>query len=154
MPNLPAGSNVYGLDFPPSQFDQDWTLISNITDLDFTPGSPEVAVSVTAPSSGRVFVAVGCGLRNDAASDERLVVTYRFFEDGPDGALASPPFEVKGVSSCGIVGAQEFQYHGNQDLILDLEPGRQYYFQMVYMTINGFGTADIASHSILVIPVP
>ena len=39
-------------------------------------------------------------------------------------------------------------------LITDLTPGRSYYFQVVYRSLNGAGTVDIASRNILVIPVP
>ncbi|HKZ21170.1 MAG TPA: hypothetical protein VJQ57_13800 [Acidimicrobiia bacterium] len=151
---MDTGGDVYGMDFPPSQFDQDWTPISNITATSYEVGDPEVAVSVTAPTSGRVFVAMGCGIRNNAATAESAYVSYQIFEDSPNGALYSASDDDRGVRSCGIAQSQEFQYHGNGDLIEGLEPGRSYYFQMTHKTALGAGTADIASRNILVIPVP
>ena len=68
MPELPKGGSVYGVDFPPSQFDQDWTAISNITSTSYIVGPTEVAVTVTAPTSGRVLVSVAGGIRNNAAT--------------------------------------------------------------------------------------
>lgn len=149
-----AGADVYGADFPPSQYDQDWTTISDITTMTFIAGDTEVAVSVTAPTSGQVFVSVGCGIRNNAATNERAVVTYQVFEDSPDGALFLAADEVRGVKSCGIASSQEFQYHGNSDIVEGLSPGRSYYFQVVYLSTNGAGTVDIASRNILVSPIP
>jgi hypothetical protein len=151
---LPAGSNVYGADFPPSQFDQDWTTILNITTTTYVAGTPEVAVSMTAPSSGKVLVCMGCGIRNNAATTERAIVTYQIFEDSLNGAIFSAPLDDRGVKSCGIAVSQEYQYHGNMDLITGLTPGRSYYFQMVHLSLAGAGTVDIASRNIMVIPVP
>ena len=148
------GGDVYGVDYPPSQYDQDWTPISNITTTTYIAGDPEVAVSVTAPTSGRLLVCMGCGIRNDAATAEAVYVTYQIFEDSPDGALFAAADPDRGVLSCGIASAQQFQYHGNMDLVTGLTPGRSYYFQTVYRSTLGNGTADIASRNILVIPVP
>lgn len=151
---MTAGSNVYGIDFPPSGYDYDWTPITNVTSTLYIAGDVEVAVSVTAPSSGRVLVCMGCGIRNNAATAERAIVTYRIFEDSPDGALFSEPLDDRGVKSCGIAQSQEYQYHGNMDLVSGLTPGKSYYFQIVHLSLLGDGTVDIASRNILVIPVP
>lgn len=151
---MDTGGDVYGADYPPSQFDQDWTPISNISATAYEVGLPEVAVSVTAPTSGRVLVCMGCGIRNNAATAEQALVTYQIFEDSPNGALFSASADDRGVKSCGIAQSQEFQYHGNDELIEGLSPGKSYYFQMTHRSVLGNGTADIASRNILVIPVP
>lgn len=154
MTTLPTGSNVYGLDFPPSQYDQDWTLISNIAETTYTVGTPEVAVSATAPTSGKLFVCIGGGTRNNAATAESAYISFQVFEDSADGALYSAANDDYGTRSTGIAASQEFQYHGNMALITGLEPGRSYYFQVVHKSALGNSTADIASRNILVIPVP
>lgn len=154
MATLPSGSNVYGLDFPPSQYDQDWTLISNITSVPFIAGTPEVAVTVTAPTSGKVFVCIGCGIRNNAATAENGMVTYQVFEDTVNGVLHQEANPDYGVRSVGIAQSQEFHYNGNMSLVTGLTPGRSYYFQLVYRCDLGAGTLDISSRDILVIPVP
>lgn len=154
MATLPPGSNVYGMDFPPSQYDQDWSVLENVSTTTYTAGSPEVAVTVTAPSSGKLFVTIGCGIRNDAATAESGYVTYQVFEDTVNGALYQAANDDFGVRSCGIAQSQEYQYHGNFSLVTGLTPGRSYYFQVVHKTALGNGTVDIAARDILVIPVP
>lgn len=148
------GGGVYGLDFPPSQYDQDWTSINNLASATFAPGSPEVAVSVTAPSSGRVAVAIGCGIRDNTAGGDVGAVTYRIFQDSVNGALFQDADVDRGVKSCGIAQAQQFQYHGNIDIVEDLIPGKSYYFQVVHLAYNASGAVDIASRNILVFPIP
>lgn len=154
MATLPPGTNVYGLDFPPSQYDQDRTDIINLTNTVWAAGSPEVAVTVTAPTTGRVFVCVGSGTRNNAATSESVFVSFRVFEDNADGALFQAPNQYQGTRSCGIAASQEYQYHGNMALVSGLTPGRAYFFQVVHQTFNGAGTGDISSREILVTPVP
>lgn len=154
MTTLPPGSNVYGLDFPPSQYDQDWTVIPNIATTTYVAGTPEVAVAVTAPSSGKLFVCLGCGIRNDAATAESGYVTYQVFEDSVNGALYQAANDDYGVRSTGIAQSQEYMYHGNMSLVTGLTPGRSYYFQVVHKSALGNSTADIAARDILVIPVP
>lgn len=154
MAELVSGSQVYGPDFPPSQYDQDWTTQANITSTAYITGSPEVAVSVTAPTSGKVLVCLGAGLRNNAATDERAVVTYRVLEEGANGPEFTAESAFRGVTSCGIASSQEYTYQGNFSLETGLTPGRQYYFQVRHRCIDGDGTADIASRDITVIPVP
>lgn len=154
MAILPPGSNVYGLDFPPSQYDQDWTTISNISTTTYVSGTPEVAVTMTGPSSGKLFVCIGCGIRNNAATAESAYVTYQVFEDSVNGALVQAANDDFGVRSSGIAQSQEYQYHGNMSLVTGLTANRSYYFQVVHKTALGNGTADIASRDILVIAVP
>ena len=153
MTHLASGS-VYGVDFSPSQYDQDWTAQLNISTTTYVTGTPEVAVSVTAPTSGRVLVCVGAGIRNNAATDERAIVTYEVLEDGANGAVFTAESEFRGVMSCGIQASQAYTYRGNFSLETSLEPGRQYFFRVKHRSTDGDGTADIASRSILVIPVP
>lgn len=154
MATLPAGTNVYGLDFPPAQYDQDWTPISNIADTTYVAGTPEVAVTVTAPTSGRLFVCLSSGTRNNAATAESVYVSFQIFEDSVDGALYMAANDDYGTRSTGIAASQEFTYHGNMSLITGLTPGRSYYFQVVHKTALGGSTGDIAARSILVTPVP
>jgi hypothetical protein len=147
-------SHLYGNDFPPAQYDQDWTSILNITSTSYVTGSPEVGVSITAPTSGKVLVCLGAGLRNNAATNERVIVTYRVLDGGSNGPEFTSESAFRGITSCGIQASQEFTYRGNYSLETNLTPGRQYYFQVRHRVINGAGTADIASRDITVIPVP
>lgn len=154
MAKVVAGSPVYGNDFPPSQADQDWTTISNITTTSYVSGTPEVAVNITAPTSGKVLVCLGAGVRNNAATTERVVVTYRVLEDDSNGPVFTSESAYRGIISCGIPASQEFTYLGNFSLETNLTPGRNYYIQVRHRTTAGAGTGDIASRDLLVIPVP
>lgn len=153
MPDLSPGGQVYGRDFPPSGFDLDWTSQLNISSTAYVSGTPSVGVNVTAPTSGRVLVAVSCGSRNNAANTDRAIVTYRVLEDGSEGVVVTAESAYRGVTSVGI-GSEEYRYVGNFALEEDLEPGRSYYFQVRHRSISGAGTVDVASRSIAVIPVP
>lgn len=156
MADFVSGSQVYGADFPPSQYDQDWTTQANITTTDYVTGSPECAVSITAPTSGKVLVCIGAGIRNNAnpATNERIIVTYRVLEEGANGPVFTSESAYRGMTSCGIVAIQEYTYMGNFSLETGLTPGRQYYFQVRHRSIDGEGVGDIASRDITVIPVP
>lgn len=154
MPTVVSGSPVYGADFPPSQYDQDWTSQLNITSTTHVVGTPEVGVNYTAPTSGKAFVMIGAGIRNNAATNERAIVTYRIFRDSSKGAVVQAANSDVGIKSCGIAASQEYTYRGNFSLVTDLTPGVNYYFQVVHLSVNGAGTVDIASRDIAVIPVP
>lgn len=153
MPDLSPGSQAYGRDFPPSGFDLDWTSQLNLTTTSYASGTPSVGVNVTAPTSGRVLVALGVGSRNNGANTDRVIVTYRVLEDSSEGREVTPESAYRGVTSPGI-GSEEYRYVGNFALEDDLTPGRNYYFQVRHRTISGSATCDIASRSIAVIPVP
>lgn len=156
MAEIVSGSQAYGADFPPSQYDQDWTTQANVTTTSYVSGTPEVAASITAPTSGKVMVAIGAGVRNNAnpATNERVIVTYEVLEDSSNGPVFTSESAYRGITSCGIVAIQEYTYQGNFSLETGLTPGRQYYFRLRHRSINGDGTVDIASRDITVWPVP
>lgn len=153
---LPAGTQVYGQDLPPTQYDQDWTVILNIVGTGYVPGTPEVGVNFTAPTSGRVLVTIGAGVRNNAATGERAIVTFQVFQDNANGpAVVGASFN-SGVVSAGVAVAQEFHYIGTFKMVQNLTPGRNYYARVVHRTSSitvAPGTADIASRDICVIPL-
>lgn len=155
MPDLVAGSRVYGMDFPPSAYDQDWTSQLNVTSTAYISGTPSVAVNITAPSSGRVLVCVGAGIRNnsDPANGDTVIVTYRILEDHSLGPVFTAESAYRGTTTVGT-SIEEYRYSGNYALEDDLTPGRNYYIQVRHRSTGGVGTVDIASRNILVIPVP
>lgn len=154
MPALSSGSSVYGRDFPPSQFDQDWTTQANLTNQSYSAGSPLVAVTQVAPSSGKVFVCIGAGTRLDTATTEVVEVTYSVYEDSADGVLVQSAYDQYGVKSAGLSSVTQFHYQGNFSLLTGLTPGKAYYFQVIYRTVIGAGAGNISSRNIMTIPVP
>lgn len=154
MPDLVSGGSVYGRDFPPSQWDQDWSSITNITSTAFIVGSPEVGVNFTAPSSGRVLICVGAGIQNNAATLEQAAVAYALFLESADGPVLVNADARNGVQGQGIAVSGQVRYLGGYSMEENLIPGRNYYAQLRYRSILGNGTADIASRDIGVIPLP
>lgn len=153
--DLSAGTRVKAVDFPRAQQVTDQTTLANISDTSYVTGTPEVAVRVMAPSSGRVMVAVSAGIRNNtSANQDRLFVSFRAFEGDPADNNLFQTEEVKlGVSNTGA-GADDFSYGGHGSMVQGLTPGTYYYFQVRHRTTLGSGTADISNRSILVIPIP
>jgi hypothetical protein len=155
MPDI--GNSVYGQDFPPAVYDQDWTSILNMTSTSYAAsgtGIPEVGVAFTAPTSGRALLVIAGGLRNNAANTDRAVLTYRLYEDSSAGNQTVLAQFNNALVSCGTSSSQEYQYGATYDLLENLEPGRQYYVQLAYRCVSGSGTADIASRQVTVIPMP
>ena len=152
--NLSAGTPVRALDFPRAWQSFQNTAITNISSTTYTTGTPEVAVRVMAPSSGRVAVALSGGTRNDAANADRIFVSYRVLEGDPENGDLIQSDEVKRGLSNPATQTDQYQYHGHVTMVDGLTPGVYYYFQVRHRTTLGSGTADIAYRSILVWPIP
>lgn len=153
--DLSAGTRVKAVDFPRAQQVSDQTTQANITDTSYVTGTPEIAVRVMAPSSGRVLVVVGAGIRNNtAANQDRVFVSFRAFEGDPaDGNLFQTE-EVKLGLSNTAAGADDYSYGAHGTMVQGLTPGSYYYFQIRHRTTLGSGSADISNRSILVTPIP
>ena len=152
--NLSAGTVVKALDFTPSVQSIVTTGINNIVDTSYTAGTPEVAVWVMAPSSGRVAVALSAGTRNNAANADRLFIAYRVLEGDPLDANLFQSDEAKRGLSNPATQTDNNQYHGHVTMVDGLTPGQYYYFQVRHRTTLGSGTADIPHRGILVFPIP
>lgn len=151
------GNSVYGVDMPPTAFDQDWTVIANIASSSYAASQtdvPEVGVAFQAATSGRALLCLSAGVRNNAATNERVVVSYKLYEDSSSGNNTVAASADNGIISIGVASSQEFQYLCTYDLLSGLTPGRQYYAQVVYRSINAAGTGDISSRQITIIPMP
>lgn len=153
MSDLTASQSVYGRDMPPSVYDQDWTQQSNLTSASYGIGSPEVGVNFTAPTSGRVLISIGCGIRNNSTDLEGGVVTYILYEDSANGVVVTAAAANNGVMSMRTTLSQEFHYVGGFNMEEGLTPGKNYYAQVVHRRVNTFATVDIASRDISVIPL-
>lgn len=144
---------VEGLDTPRSVWDQDRTLIENISGTANIPGSPEVGVVFVAPTSGRVLVFIGGQIRNrggtqrvflrpevyadtDAAQDLLTLV-----EDGAFKEFASSPPE-----TAFMAGSRMF-------ILTGLTPGKEHYARVTYY-VSGGSDSDIGAREIGVVPLP
>ncbi|TDE40492.1 hypothetical protein E1295_31835 [Nonomuraea mesophila] len=151
MPDILTGARVKAADFPAAVWAQDTTDINGVSSGAFTPGSPEVGVTFTAPTSGRVLVFVGGGAR--AAGGPRVFLAANVFEGvddtGPE-VLASSV----GFTGCGFSSASTDYYFQGRAFHLDgLSPGATHYARVTYAT-SGAGSGDISCREIGVVPIP
>lgn len=153
MPDLLAGSKIKALDTPPTVYALDGTVIANIADVTYVTGTPEVGVTFTAPTTGRVTISVGGGLRNNAANADRIALAPQVFEDDSAGLEVLAPTVLRGVSSEGIATAGDFAYRGRTSMLDGLTPGQEYYARVMYIKFGTAGsTPDITARDILVEP--
>lgn len=157
MADISDGMVVHAGDFPPSAFDSDDTGITNLTNGTYVSGAPEVGVTFTAPTSGRVRLTVGGGLR-DSSGVDRVFISPQVFQgvDASGVEILTPSVTNRG---CGSVGSStEFSYFSRTSLLTGLTPGEVYYARVMHTVSAGGtspnGTADIGSRDITVIPVP
>lgn len=153
---LSAGTTVRAVDFPRSMQVLDRTSQLNITDTSYVTGTPEVAVRFQAPTSGRVAITVGAGVRNNSATQDRVWVAFIVYEGDPNSGSTVFTEEVKyGVSNHAISDASDdYSYHTKTSMLQGLTPGTWYYARVKHKTTVGNGSADIASRQITVFPIP
>jgi hypothetical protein len=154
MPDLTAGSKVNALDFPPAVYAADGTTQSNLSNTAYAVGSPEVGVTFIAPTSGRVKITVGGGLRNNAANTDRVAIAPQVFVTNSAGVEVLAPTVTRGVSSEGIASAGDFAYRSRTTLLTGLTPGQQYYARTMQVIFGSNATADLSQRDILVDPAP
>lgn len=159
MADITVGRDIRTLDaHQPSVYNSDDTLIANIaaTGISYVTGSPEVGVFFIAPTSGRVRVTTGGGMRDNgtAPNIERVFIVPQIFLENSDGDEILAPSSEKGIASA--AENTEFQYQSRVIIQEGLTPGRRYYARTMYAIGVGTDpdTADIASRDITVIPMP
>ncbi|MBA9002003.1 hypothetical protein [Thermomonospora cellulosilytica] len=147
-----AGSVIRAADWPPTVAAGDSTTISNITSTTFITGSPVVATTFTAPTSGRVKITVGGGMQNNGATGRVTLAPNVFAGTGPGGT------EVLGVASplrteltCPTEAAS-FYYASRSCTLEGLTPGATYYARVMYRVTAGT-TGDISRRDIMIRPL-
>lgn len=153
---LSAGTPVRAVDFPRSMQALDRTTQLNITDTSYVTGTPEVAVRFQAPTSGRVAVTVGGGIRNNSATSTRIWIAFIVYEGDPADGNTIATEEVKyGISNHAISDASDdYQYHTKTSMLQGLTPGTWYYARVKHKVTAAVGSPDIASRQITVFPIP
>ena len=151
MSDLSAGTTVRALDFPPAVWASDNTTQTNVSSTSFVPGSPEVGVSFTAPTSGRVRVDVSGGIRDDTGQ-WRGILAFEIYEGTTAGAkVISASARGNGMSN--MIESTGYQFHGRGSLVEGLTPGAVYYARTV-QAVSGGTSVDIFTRSLIVYPVP
>lgn len=156
MPNIAAGSPVSALDFPPTVAVTDNTSISNQNSMTYSQGSPEVGAQFVAPTTGRVVITVGAGVRNNAATSDRIFVTVQVFSgsNATGTQVLAPSVTFYGVASAVGATTADFQYLSRSQLLDGLTPGQTYYARVMHAcsAAPGTGTVDLNSRTLMVQP--
>ena len=148
MADLAAGSRVLALDFPPAVAAYDNTQITDITSTSFIAGSPVVSATFTAPTTGRVVIAVAANVRDSAGTQRVFVAAH--IESVTTGLVVATP----NAGSFGITNAPPstvYEIHSRDTLLEGLIPGDTYFARLMYR-VNGGSTADIRSRQVTVTP--
>lgn len=153
---LSAGTRVRAADFPPAVYVSDFTGQDNVTTTTYTSGTPQAAVRFRGPTSGRVAVHLGAGLRSNSATTDRLFVTFEIYTGDPSDDVIHHAAEVRhGVSNHAVSDANDdYSLAGHLTLVDGLEPGQWYFLRVIHRSTLGNGVADLVYRSALVFPVP
>lgn len=148
MTDIRAGAKIRAADFPASVMAQDATEILNISSTTYIAGSPVVATTFVAPTSGRVRIAVG-GSAKDGTN--RVFISAQVFlgTSAAGTEILAPSVTFGG---CGFPAESASYMYANRKFPLEgLTPGSTYYARVMY-TVTGGSSADISCREIVVIP--
>jgi len=156
VPDITTGAIILGADTPPAASASDDTLNLNLGGLAYAPGTPEVGIAFMAPTSGRVRITIGGGLRDNANVD-RLFLAPQVFRGPNSGGVEvlAPSVGVRGIATTAL--GTDFVHTCRVSLLDGLIPGETYYARTMQFVSPGGGspngTADISCRDITVIPV-
>ncbi|WP_433519034.1 hypothetical protein ACQP2T_28055 [Nonomuraea sp. CA-143628] len=151
MSDYRAGTTVQALDFPPAKFNRDATDVLNVTSTTYTDGTPQISTTFTAPTSGRVLVTVGGGLRGDGTRRLHLAPVVKETNDSGSTVLG-PNVVTRGI------GVQEnatgYVYYSRTTLLEGLKPGQLYFAKTQHKASAAAGTRGFDVRDIYITPAP
>lgn len=151
MPDILVGAPISADDFPPAVWASDTTSIVQISSTSYIPGSPQVDVTFTAPTSGTVLLSVGLGGADNGGTN-RIHVAPEVREDDVSGSVVlAADVTTRGAGTPGEVGANV--HRSRTTLLTGLTAGDTYFARVMYK-VSGGSTADIAVREISVTPTP
>lgn len=156
--DLLGGTRILALDYPPAVQVFDGTTNANITSTAYTAGTPEVGVTFTAPTTGRVMLTTGGGVRNNAANNDRAFIAPQIFlgTSSSGTEILAPTAPQYGISSGGGYANDDIQFLSRTVLVAGLTPGATYYVRTMHAQVNNSGgtssTSDLTARSLVVAP--
>lgn len=146
MPDLLAGTTILAQDTPPSIEVQDGTNLNDLTNTTYQPGTPELGVTFSAPTSGRVMVHFYAGLNCDGTNT--LFVSTELYE-GTDstGTLITSASDDRAVANTDGRSHASAQYEEGF-----LTPGVTYFVRTMHRVLGGT-TSDVFHRQITVSPL-
>lgn len=156
--DLLGGTRVLAMDYPPTVTVFDGTTNANITSTVYVAGTPEVGVTFMAPTTGRVSLTVGGGVRNNAANNDRVFIAPQVYlgTSSAGTEILAPTAPQYGISSGGGYTTDDTQYLSRTVLVTGLVPGSTYYVRTMHTQVNNSGaasgTSDLFARSLVVAP--
>ncbi|MGI5155833.1 hypothetical protein [Microbispora sp. CA-102843] len=153
MPDTLVGATVKVADFPSAAGAADLSPLDNITSTTYIQGSPIVAATFVAPTSGAVLLSVGLAARdNNTGSASRVHLAPEVRLNNASGAVVlAADVNTRGVGTPGE--SIDFAYRSRTTLLTGLTPGQTYYAQTLHK-VSGGTTADIGVRDITITPTP
>lgn len=151
MPDTLVGATIKAGDFPRAVWMQDSTALANLANTAYAAGSPDLAFTFVAPTSGQALLTVGAGMRDNGGTN-RVHFAPQVRQDSAAGAIVlAADVGSRGVGS-GSASA-DYQYHSRTTLLQGLTPGRTYHVQGLHK-VSGGTSADIGVREMIVCPLP
>lgn len=147
-----AGQRVKALDFTAAQTSSDATAHNNITTT-AAAGSPEVGVTFTAPTSGKVLISLSMRAFDNSAANA-IYLDIEIYEDNTSGTkiVSTGTWErrltIQGDTSSTIVGNSSKVF-----IETGLTAGQVYYARTMHYAA-ATGTADVEMRRIDAAPLP
>src|SRR5690606_21656323 len=158
MPEIRAGDKIQATQWPVSvtaQSDSEANISSTTFIGSQSPGGgndlAEVGVTLIAPDSGTVVVALGAEMREQSTGNRLFVAPEVYEGTSAAGTLVLAATGNRGVTTSGDGGL--YTTMGNFSVVYGLTPGATHYARVVYRTEGGT-TNDIRHRRITVIPLP
>lgn len=145
-----AGQRVLALDFTAAAHDEDSTEQTNIGSS-YVDGSPLVAVTFTAPSSGKVDIRLGLRARDNGAVSS-IVLDFELREDDATGSLILDVGANTRRLELNAENDNRTQALSKGFLVTGLTAGQAYYAQTQHFA-SPAGSADLIYRSITAIPI-
>lgn len=151
MPDILAGAIIREDDRPAAAFASDETGISNISNTTYAAGTPVVELTFTAPTSGRVWVFIGGGMRDGGtATNIGVWMAPEIRLGSVSGAVVlAADAEDRGVGS--LRNKNQYHYYSRMTRVTGLTAGATYYARVMHRVTTG-SSADISAREIGVFP--
>ncbi|ADG88891.1 hypothetical protein [Thermobispora bispora] len=151
MTDILVGSKIQPEDFPAAVQSFNNTTLNPVSNTSYAAGSPVVAVTFVAPTSGRVLVTVGLGARSTDGGNRVHISPEVYLGTSSSGSLVlSADVTTRGAGT--PAETKDYMYLSRTTLLSGLTPGSTYYARTVHKVSGGGATNYIVARSIVVEP--
>lgn len=154
MPDLLAGTRIYALDRPVSQYAYEDTVQTNINSGGvYVEPTNQCRVTFTGPTSGRVKLIVGGGFRDDSNNNQGFLGVEIRETNVSGSTVAVASAYAHGIGSMGE--ASDYYFHCRITLLDGLTPGQLYFARLMVKTETvTSASVDLRNKNLVVVPVP